>query len=87
VMTQRAQPRYDDWVVWIALLPALLTLSALGITAAMAWQNQAVWHAVTVSAIPDDGDGYVRGLAKLGITNLPGLQHPGESMKPVVADK
>ena len=88
-MTWRSHPIYDDWVVWIALLPGVLTLSALGISLAMAWHNHAGWHAVIVSTIPEDGNGYVQGLAKLGIANLPGHQPPpaGEPMHPMIAGK
>ena len=68
-MTRRSHPIYDDWVVWIALLPGVLTLSALGISLAMAWHNHAAWHAVRVSTIPEHDDGYVQGLVKLGATN------------------
>ena len=36
-MTQfLSQTRYDDWIVYAALLPALLTLGGIGITAAIA---------------------------------------------------
>ncbi len=45
-MTQfLSQTRYDDWIVYAALLPALLTLGGIGITAAIAWHNQALWTA------------------------------------------
>jgi hypothetical protein len=82
-----AKTRYDDWLVYAALLPALLTLSAIGVTAAMAWHNQAIWHAATVSALRADADDYVQGLAKLGIAKLPGSERPpaGEFLSPVVA--
>jgi hypothetical protein len=83
-----AKTRYDDWLVYAALLPALLTLWAIGVTAAMAWHNQAIWHAAaTVSVIRGDADDYVQGLAKLGIAKLPGYEPPpaGEFINPVVA--
>ena len=66
-----------------------LTLSALGISVAIAWHSHAVWHAVSVSTIPEDADGYVQGLAKLGIANLPAHQPQpaGERMYPMLAGK
>ena len=78
-MTQfLSQTKYDDWIVYAALLPALLTLGGIGITAAIAWHNQALWTAATRSAMYSDGDAddYVRGLAKLGIVKLPGYEPP-----------
>ncbi len=64
--------------VYAALLPALLTLGGIGITAAIAWHNQALWTAATRSAMRSDSDAddYVRGLAKLGIVKLPGYEPP-----------
>ena len=35
-MAPLSDSKYDHWVVWIAFLPALFTLSAIGITAPMA---------------------------------------------------
>ena len=88
-MAPLSDARYDNWIVWIAFLPALFTLSAIGITAAMAWHNQVLWRGVTLSAIPDYPDDYVHELAKLGIANLPGYQPPSarESNDPIVAGK
>jgi hypothetical protein len=57
-------------------LPALLTLAGIGVTATIAWHNQAPWHTATVSAILHDGDDYVQGLAKLGIAKLPVYARP-----------
>ncbi len=82
--------KYDDWLVYAALLPALLTLSAIGVTAAMAWHNQSLWQAATVSAVRGDADDYVKGLAKLGIAELPGYEPPPASeliSRPTVAGK
>jgi hypothetical protein len=43
------QIRYD-WIVYAALLPGLLTLAGIEVTAAIAWHNQAPWNAATVQA-------------------------------------
>ena len=78
-MTQfLSKTRYDDWIVYAALLPALLTVTGIGVTAALAWHNQALWHAATLSAIrsESDADDYVLGLAKRGIIKLPGYEPP-----------
>jgi hypothetical protein len=64
--------KHDDWLPYVALLPALLTLLAFGATAAFAWHVQAVVHTATASATDD----YVQGLAKLGIAKLPGYEPP-----------
>jgi hypothetical protein len=63
----------DDWLVYAAFLPALLTLVGIGATAAMAWHNQAPWHIATVNAICADRDD-VQGLARRGIAKLPGYE-------------
>src|SRR5713101_6360329 len=53
-------------------------IGGIGITAAIAWHNQALWTAATRSAMrsDSDADNYVRGLAKLGIVKLPGYEPP-----------
>ena len=76
-MTQfLSETRYDDWIVYAALLPALLTVTGIGVTAALAWHNQALWHAATLSAIQGDADDYIQGLARRGIVKLPGYEPP-----------
>ncbi len=73
-----SQARYDGWIVRAALLPALLTLAGIGVTTAIAWQNQTLWDPATLSAIhtDSDADDYVQGLAKLGIVQMPGYHPP-----------
>jgi hypothetical protein len=70
------RPKYDDWIVYAAFLPALLTVAGIGATAAIAWRNQALWNAVTLSAFRADTDDYVQGLARRGIVKLPGYEPP-----------
>jgi hypothetical protein len=72
VMTRLLQK--DDWLVYAAFLPALLTLVGVGASAAMAWHNQAPWHIATVSAACADTDDYVQEVAKRGIVKLPGYE-------------
>jgi TRAP-type uncharacterized transport system fused permease subunit len=70
------QTRYDDWIVYAAFVPALLTLVGIGVTVAIAAHNQALWNAATLSAVRADADDYVQGLAKRGIITLPGYEPP-----------
>jgi len=82
-----SQTRYDDWIVYAALLPAVLALAGIGVTSAIAWHNQALWNVTALSAIRGDADDYVQGLAKRGIVKLPGYEPPPavEFINPVVA--
>jgi hypothetical protein len=87
IMTQLPScARYDDWLVYAAFLPGLLTVSAIGVTA-VAWHSQALWHAATLSVVRVDTDDYVEGLARLGIVKLPGYEPlPSvENVSPIVA--
>jgi hypothetical protein len=65
-----------DWIVYVALLPALLVLAGIGVTAAMGWDTQALRNTATLSAMPGNADHYVEGLAKLGIVQLPVHERP-----------
>src|SRR5262252_3527201 len=65
-----------DWIVYVALLPALLVLAGIGVTAAMGWDTQALRNTAALSAMPGNADHYVEGLAKLGIVELPGYERP-----------
>jgi len=65
-----------DGIVYVALLPALLVLASIGVTAAMGWDTQALRNTATLSAMPGNADHYVEGLAKLGIVELPGYERP-----------
>jgi hypothetical protein len=68
----------DDWLVYAALLPTLLTLASIILTAATGFgaitAGHDVWNTAAVSAIRGDADDYVQGLAKLGITKLPAVE-------------
>jgi hypothetical protein len=71
-MTRLPQTKHDDWPLYVAVLPALLTLVAFGATAAFAWHVETVVNTATATATDD----YVQGLAKLGIAKLPGYEPP-----------
>jgi len=76
----------DEWVIYAAFLPALLTSVAVGGTAAMAWHTQTPWHVAAASAICTDSDGYVQELAKRGIAKLPGYElQPGDELSTTAA--
>jgi hypothetical protein len=69
-MTREQQ--FDDWLVYAAFLPAVLALTSVVVTAAIAWHNQSLWKLATTTAIRSGADDYVEGLARLGIAKLPG---------------
>ncbi len=64
----RSKTGYDDWIVYTALFPALLTLVGLGVSVVLAWHAPVLWNAASPSASaiasPIAGDDYVQGLAK-----------------------
>jgi tellurite resistance protein TerB len=65
----------DDWPIHTALLPAILTLSGIGITATTgSWFEGTFWKVAHVNANTGDVDDYVHGLARRGIANLPGSE-------------
>ncbi len=66
--------RSDEWIVYAAVLPALLALAGVGGVAAMAWYGQRPRHATAASVVCTASDGYVEGLAKRGIAKLPGYE-------------
>ena len=51
----------DEWIVYAALLPALLTLGGIGASAAMSWHAQTPWHVAAVNAVCIDADDYFKG--------------------------
>jgi len=63
----RSKAGHDDWIVYAALLPALLILVGLGVTAILAWHNPVLRNAASPSAsaspIPGEED-YVQGLPR-----------------------
>jgi tellurite resistance protein len=74
---RRAQNRLpDDWPVYAAFLPAVLTLAGIGITATVgSWfDGTTLWDVADANTIGGDVDDYVRGLARRGIANLPGSE-------------
>ena len=75
-MARFVSSKSADWIVYVALLPALLVLAGIGVTAAMGWDTQALRNTAILSAMPDNADHYVEGLAKLGIVELPGYERP-----------
>ena len=67
----------NDWLVYLALLPAVLASIAIGITVAMTLGTASSWHHPTSQAAgmkvtPPETDDYVGGLAKIGIAKIPG---------------
>ena len=70
----------DEWVIYSAFLPALLTLVGIGASAAMAWHTQTPWHVSAVSEVCVGADDYVQGLAKRGIVKPPGYELPFEEL-------
>ena len=79
--------KHDEWLVYAAFLPVLLTLTGIGVTTVIASHNQALWHVAGAGAIPGGDDDYVQGLARLGIAKLPGYELPSavELSTPLVA--
>jgi hypothetical protein len=80
--------RDGDWLIYAAFLPALLTLSAIGVTA-VASRDQALWNSPTRIEVRIDADDYVQGLARLGIAKLPAYRpaSPVEEISAVVANQ
>jgi hypothetical protein len=78
------EQRLDDWLIYAAFLPALLALTSIAVTAAIAWHNQSLWQVATATAVRSGADDYVAGLARLGIAKLPGYDLPEISV-PLVA--
>jgi hypothetical protein len=74
----RSKTGYDDWIIYTALLPALLTLVGLGATAVLAWHNPVLRNAASpsASAIAGDAEDYVQGLAKYDIVKRPAPEPP-----------
>jgi hypothetical protein len=60
----------DDWLVYAALLPALLIVAGIALTGAAGFGAHNVKNTAAASAIYVEAD-YVQGLAKLGIAKLP----------------
>jgi hypothetical protein len=71
----RSKTGYDDWIVYAALFPALLTLVGLGVTAVLAWH--AASPSASAIASPIAGDDYVQGLSKHVIVERPAESPPG----------
>jgi len=70
----------DEWVVYAAFLPALLTSGGIGATAAMMWYAQTPWHVPPEHAVCAAGDDYVQGLAKRGIVKVPDDVPPADEL-------
>jgi hypothetical protein len=66
-MAQR--PRGDEWLVCVAFLPVLVTLTAIVVSTAIGWHKHR--HIGAVSAIHSDADDYFQGLERLGTAKLP----------------
>jgi hypothetical protein len=74
----------DDWPIHAALLPAILTLAGIGVTATTgSWFEGTFRKDADVSAISGDVDDYVQGLARRGIANLPASElQPARGIDP-----
>ena len=69
----------DHWPVYVALLPAILASAAITVAALSAgpsWSNRISPILDGMKAMRADSDGYVVGLAKLGIIKIPGYEPP-----------
>jgi hypothetical protein len=69
----------DHWLVYVALLPAILASAAIVMTAVSAgpsWSNRISPILDAMNAMHADPDGYVEELAKLGIAKIPGYEPP-----------
>jgi hypothetical protein len=67
----------DDWLLYAALLPMVLTLVGIILTAATGVGAVNARLNVGYAAVVSKADDYVRGLMRLGIVQLPpALQHP-----------
>jgi hypothetical protein len=75
----------DEWIVYAAFLPALLTLGGIGTAAAIAWHAQRPWHVSAERAVCVGADDYVQGLAKRGIAKLPGYGPPPADQRSIPA--
>jgi hypothetical protein len=78
------EQEFDDWLIYAAFLPALLAVTCIAVTAAVAWHNHALWQVGATPASYAGADDYVQGLARLGIAQLP-RQGLSEVATPVVA--
>ena len=73
--SQRGNGRTAGWPVGMALLTLFVLGAAMGITAAMAPRGNLAGSdplLAKVATIAGDDDGYVEGLARIGVTALPG---------------
>jgi hypothetical protein len=75
----------DDWVIYAAVLPALLASGAIGATAVLAWHAESPWHVRAASAVCVGNDDYVEQLAKRGIAKLPVYGPPADDLSPPAA--
>jgi hypothetical protein len=67
----------NEWVVYAAFLPVLLTSGGIGVVAAMSWP----WHLPIERVVcAEANDNYVQGLAKRGIAKVPGYGPPSDEV-------
>jgi hypothetical protein len=79
-MAQR--PREVEWLVCVAFLPVLVTLTAIVVSTAMGWHKHR--HIGAVSAIRSGADDYFQGLERLGIAKLPADERPPASQRRLI---
>ena len=71
--------RADDWPLFLALLPAVLTSAAITITVAMAFCSTSSWpdwmpSHVAEKPMSEIDDDYVEGLVRRGLAKFPPLR-------------
>jgi hypothetical protein len=82
-----ARPVKNEWIIYAAFLPALLTSGGIVATIVFAWPDHTYWHVSTERAVCVEAanDNYVQGLAKLGIAKVPGYGPPPDEVSPSAA--
>jgi len=68
----------EDWPVYLGFLPSVVISVALAIVfgATTPCHERVSSHAANITSSPGDADDYVKGLAKRGITGIPGRELP-----------
>jgi hypothetical protein len=63
----------DDWPLYVALLPGIISIAAaIFLASATSWHSRLLSSVASAGETNGEADGYVEGLARLGIAQLPG---------------